>query len=201
MEPKRHIDGVYTGQPKPISAGRIAPVRSSQSSRRLFSKRPTFLLLSAVVVIGLIIGLHNIVGGTTSLVPKDVQNSVDFSVYYPDIKKLPAGYSLDTKSFRLAQSGVVLFAITYGGNKNIAFSEEQQPSRNDIDKFISTYIPVNTTERLTSGRVKIGAYGSAPNIRTVASLPIQNGPWLIITAPADINHADLIKVLQALGKH
>jgi hypothetical protein len=50
------------------------------------------------------------------------------------------------------------------------------------------------------GKALVGAYGSGKDLRTIASLPIPNGPWLIITAPSDINQADLEKVLQAIGR-
>lgn len=201
MEPKRQIDGVYSSRPRPVSTGKVPQTISRSANRKhALNKRPALVLIFALVVVGLVIGVHNMLGGNASLVPKDIQKSVDFSVYYPDVKKLPAGYTLDTKSFRLADPGVVLFAVTYGDGKNITFSEQRQPSSSDIDKFVGNYIPLNTALQLTLGQAKIGAYGSAPNIRTVASLPIRSGPWLIITAPSNVNHDDLAKVLQSLTK-
>lgn len=201
MEPKRQIDGVYRNRPRPVSTGRVPQTISRPASKNhALNKRPILVLIFALVVVGLVIGIHNVFGGNTSSVPQEIRRAVDFSVYYPDIKKLPAGYTLDTKSFRLADPGVVLFAVTYDGSKNITFSEQRQPSSSDIDKFVSSYIPLNTTLQLTLGPAKIGAYGSAPNIRTVASLPIRSGPWLIITAPSNVNHDDLAKVLQSLTK-
>lgn len=202
MEPKRRIDGVYGNRPTPSSAGKVTRTYASRpdSRMRAFTKRLVLVLLCALAVVGLTIGVHDMLGGHTSLVPKNIRNSIDFPVYYPDIKKLPHGYSLDTKSFRLAQPGVVLFAVTYDDGKDITFSEQQQPSSNDINKFVSSYIPINTTLQLALGQAKIGAYGSAPNIRTVVSLPIHNGPWLIITAPSNVSHDDLAKALQSLTK-
>jgi len=202
MEPKRRIDGVYGNRPTPSSTGKVPRTYASRpdSKRRALSKRFVLVLICALIAVGLAIGVHDIFGGHTSLVPKNVRNSVDFPVYYPDIKRLPTGYSLDTKSFRLAQPGVVLFAVTYDDGKNITFSEERQPSNIDINKFVSSYIPINTTLQLALGQAKIGAYGSAPNIRTVVSLPIHDGPWLIITAPSNVNHDDLAKAMQSLTK-
>lgn len=107
---------------------------------------------------------------------------------------------LDVKSFRLPEEGVVLYTVKYGEGKDIVVSEQEQPSANDIDKFVTAYIPLNTELNLPIGRAKIGAYGTAPNIRTAISLPVKNGPWLIITAPSDISRDDLIHILESLNR-
>lgn len=153
--------------------------------------------LFGLAVIGILFGLYSI-GSSASLVPKKIQKSVDFPIYYPG--SLPSGYVLDTQSFRLAEPGVVLFAVTYSNGKSIVFSEQQQPSDNEMNAFISNYVPINSALQLSLGQAKIGAYGSAANIRTVVSLPIRNGPWLIATAPSEVHHEDLVKILQSLIK-
>lgn len=148
-------------------------------------------------ITGLLIGWY-LFWGTSSVVPKKIQRSVDFSIYYPGV--VPIGYALDTQSFRLAEPGVVIFAVTHGNGKNIVFSEQEQPASSDIDKFISTYLPLNSEVKLPLGQAKVGAYGSAPNIRTVLSLPIRNGPWVIVTMPSDMSHDDLVKLVTSLTK-
>lgn len=132
------------------------------------------------------------------MVPKEIQKSVDFPIYYPN--QLPSGYMLDPASFRLAEPGVVLFAVRYGEGKDIVFSEQQQPSNSEMDKFISSYLPLNSALQLPLGQAKVGAYGNAPNIRTIVSLPLHKGPWLIATAPSEVGHEDLVKILQSLTK-
>lgn len=200
MQQKRQIDGIYNNRPGPVHSDKVhqTPSLKSDGKEHVHSKRSMLIPLLVLVAAGLVIGLYKMAGGNNSLVPKNIQSSVDFSVYYPDVKKLPAGYSLDAKSFRLAQPGVVLFAVEYGNGKNIVFSEEQQPSASDINKFISSYIPVNTVLSLSLGQARIGAYGSASNLKTVASLPVHEGPWLIITAPSDVSHDDLTKIMKSL---
>lgn len=178
----KFIDGVGAARPS-LSLG---------GKRYAFSKRLLLVLMS-----GLIVALYILTSGT-SAVPKKIQQSVPFPVYYP--RNLPSGYVLDMKSFRLPEAGVVLFTVTYGGGKNIVFSEQEQPSANDIDKFVSSYIPLNTELKLTVGQAKIGAYGTAPNIRTAVSLPVKDGPWLIITAPSDMSHEDLVRILNSIAK-
>lgn len=162
------------------------------------NKKLVVAFLAVMLVAGLSIGIYKM-SNHTSVVPEKIQKSVNFSLYYPNAEKLPAGYTLDTQSFRLAQPGVVLFAVRYDGSKSLVFSEEEQPSSEDINKFINSYIPVNTTEQLALGQAKIGAYGSAPNVRTLVSLPIQ-GTWLIVTAPSYVSQTDVVKVLQTLTK-
>ena len=201
MEPKRQIDGAYNSRPKLVSTGKIPQAVPKPASKKYtLNKRLILVLILVLVVVGLVAGMYNVFGSSTSLVPQKIQRAVDFSIYYPNTKKMPAGYTLDIQSFRLAQPGVVLFAVTYGGGKDITFSEQQQPSNDDINKFVSSYIPLNTILQLPLGQAKIGAYGTAPDIRTVASLPIHNGPWLIITAPPNVSHDDLAQVMRSLTK-
>lgn len=175
------------------------PQRPQRRDKQRLPRRKRFLFIAGVVlvVVCLLVGWYKI-SSSTSVVPKKIQKSVDFSVYYPG--SLPLGYTLDPTSFQLADPEVVLFTVTYGKSKNIVFSEERQPSSGEIDKFISSYIPLNSVVQLPLGQAKIGAYGSAPNIRTVLSLPIHNGPWLIVTAPSDVNHDDLVKIVTSLTK-
>lgn len=156
-----------------------------------------FMLIALLALAGgFMTGLY--IASSVSVVPKEVQRSVPFPIYYP--RNLPAGYKLDPKSFRLAEAGVVLFTVTYGEGKNIVFSVQQQPSGSEMDKFVTSYIPLSTALQLPLGQAKIGAYGSAPNIRTAVSLPVQSGPWIIVTAPSDASHDDLVKILESLAK-
>lgn len=160
-------------------------------------RRKKLLLFALFAVVGSVITVLYI-ASTASVVPKKVQDNVPFSIYYP--KSLPSGYRLDQDSFRLAEEGVVLFSVSYGEGNDIVFSEQQQPSSGEMDKFVNSYIPLNTPLELPLGHAKVGAYGSAPNIRTAVSLPVQDGPWIIATAPSDMSRDDLIKILEYLGK-
>ena len=135
-----------------------------------------------------------------SPVPKDIRKGSNFSIYYPEEGKMPSGYTLDKTSFRKAEGGVVLFSVSYDNGRSMVFSEQAQPGSDVIDKFKAQAIPVNTKVNVPLGQAVIGAYGSGNNIRTVASLPITRGPWLIITAPSDINQNSLKQVLNSLTK-
>jgi hypothetical protein len=191
--PKRHNEENYRSLFTLANHSRLwRPSIRVGSKRYAFSKRLLLIVAAAVVV-----GLYALVG-STSAVPKKIQQAVPFSVYYP--AQLPPGYVLDMTSFRLPDQGVVLFTVTYGKGKDIIFSEQQQPSRSDIDKFVSNYIPLNTALQFAIGQANVGAYSTAPSIRTVVSLPIHNGPWLIITAPSEVSRSDMVKILESLSK-
>lgn len=165
--------------------------------KHILSKKLFLISLAGLVVVGLLIGWYR-VASHTSLVPEKIQKQVQFPIYYPET--VPAGYTLDTNSFHLPEPGVVIFAVTHGKGVDIVFSEEQQPSGNEIDKFVTSYIPLNSPLQLPLGQAKIGAYGKAPDIRTVVSLPIHDGPWLIMTAPSAVSHDDEVKILDSLTK-
>jgi len=151
--------------------------------------------LLALVVVGVI--WH---GRSSSPVPPSIRSSVPFEIYYPDPKKLPQGYALDISSFRVVQPQVVLFWVTNSNDQKLTFSEERPPSSSIIDKFLSTSIPLRTSLGTNVGKAEVGAIGSGSNLQTLASLQINKGPWLIITAPSSTNPDVLKQVIQSLKK-
>ena len=161
-------------------------------------KRFLLLIAAGLLSVGFLAGWQTMRGTTASLVPRKIQKAVDFPVYYPN--DLPADYVLNVDTFQTPDPGVVVFTVTDTDKRQIVFSEQRQPSGADIDKFVSTYLPLNSVLQLPLGQAKVGAYGSAPNIRTILSLPIRDGPWLIVTAPADVSHDELTKILTSLTK-
>ena len=164
-------------------------------------KRPVLTwIIVIVLVLGAAAGMYVWRFGPKSPVPKHIRNQVSFHIYYPDQNKMPAGYTLDIATFRIAQPGVVLFSVSYGNGRSMVFSEEAQPGGDVVSKFVSSAIPINNALSTPIGKATVGAYGSGKDLRTLASLPIANGPWLILTAPSDINQTDLINILRSLTK-
>ena len=129
-------------------------------------------------------------------VPLSIRQAVSFPVYYPDQQKLPSGYNLNTSSFGLPVNNGVSYSVSYGGGKKIVFSVQAKPSESELQTFNSSYIPLRIEYETSIGQAKIGAYQS----KTLVSLPVMNGPWIIITAPADINQDQLKSVLQSIRK-
>lgn len=177
----------------------IAPPRALPPRRRL--SRPA-LAVAGIMVVLLLAGLVFLwrPTATTSPVPLQVREAVAFQIYYPKQQKLPSGYSLDTTSFHLAQPGVVIYSVVYHGNQRLVFSEEQTPDSSIIDKFTKSYIPLHTALKTDLGQAEFGAYGTGKTLRTVVSLPINKGPWLILTAPPASSHDDLVQIIKALTK-
>ncbi len=167
-----------------------------------FPKTARYRIIFVVLGVILIGGLSWAVLSykSASPVPAAIQKAVSFPVYYPAPGRLPAGYTLDSSSFRQAQAGVVIYSINHQGGQPLIVSEEDQPAGSVISDFIKSYTPLHTTQNTSLGQAQIGAYGQPPNLRTVASLPINNGPWLIITSPTDVNQTDLKQILQSLKR-
>ena len=131
-------------------------------------------------------------------VPAGIRASVGFRIYYPASRNLPAGYTLDSRSFRQPEAGVVVFQLNNGQGQHLIFSEEAKPSGDVVGKFESASIPIHTELTTSVGKAKIGAIGTGKNLQSVVSLPTENGPWIIITAPAGINFNDLKQVLNSI---
>lgn len=133
-------------------------------------------------------------------VPSSIRASVSYHIYYPDPAKLTGGYVLDTSSFTSPRPGVVLYSINYGNNKKLVVSEQPQPDASTIQAFYANYIPLRNSLRAALGEAQIGAYKNGDTLQTVASLPVAQGPWVIVTAPGDIHQQELQQVLDALRK-
>ena len=131
-------------------------------------------------------------------VPKNIRSSVPYTVYYPDPQKLPPGFSLVANSFRSPQAGVIVFTVAYGHGQNLVFSEQPMASSATLLEFINHYIPLHTTFNTPLGSAQLGAYNNNGALRSVVNLPIIHGPWIIVTAPANINQFDLKQVIVAL---
>jgi hypothetical protein len=107
---------------------------------------------------------------------------------------------LDLSSFSSPQQGTILYSVKYDTNKKIIFSIQAKPSDSEIQNFYTNYIPLRNHLKISLGNVEIGAYGTSDNLKTVASLPTNDGSWLIATAPPDINQNQLEQVLNSLKK-
>lgn len=138
---------------------------------------------------------------TKSIVPENIQKSVGFPIYYPDEKKLPAGYSLNKTSFSNPRNNGVTYFVSYDGSKKIVFSAQPKVSDQEMNLFYKSYIPLKTEVKTAIGKAEIGAYNNAGKVTTLVSLPTEDSKtWLVITAPADINQSQLKQVLQSLRK-
>jgi len=133
-----------------------------------------------------------------SPVPKSIAKSVNFDVYYPEQKKLPAGYTLDLRSFASPQKGVVIYSVDYGNGKKLVFSVQQKPSDSDIAGFYANHLSLHTNIQLPAGAAASGAINTGNQLRSLVSISTNTNAWILITGPPDINQSQLKQVLQAI---
>jgi hypothetical protein len=167
---------------------------------RLWSHPTTVgISIGAVALVLLVVLVLAVRLGASNPVPADIRHKVSFPVYYPEQSQLPAGYSLNQSSFRLAnsQGEAVIYSVSYGNGQELIVSVQKNPSGAELAAFVKNYIPVHRELLTHSGKATIGAIGQ----QTVASLPTDSGAWVLITAPADAYGTDnLSQVLKALRK-
>lgn len=174
----------------------------SVESKPRRSKNTLFKLVLVLIVLGLAsVAALRFLQFSDSPVPKSIREKTSFAIYYPNQNNLPQGYKLDQSSFRKVDGDVVLFSVSYGSGQQIIFSEQNKPVQNVIDKFHDEVIPVHTEQDTPIGKAVIGANGKGSDLKTIASLPVnKKGPWLIVTAPSDINQEHLKQVILSLTK-
>jgi hypothetical protein len=132
-------------------------------------------------------------------VPAGLQQRVSFPIYYPDPKKLPAGYTLIPSSFHLegSNSEAVLYTVSYSGNKKLVFTIQQKPSSHELANFVKLYIPVHRIVATVAGIATVGSI----NQQTVVSLPTDTKAWILVTGPSDLYGTDqLSQVLKAIRR-
>lgn len=162
------------------------------SSRRGLNAAVT-LTVVAILVGGGWLGYQHF--RVSSPVPANVRSSVPFPVYYPDAKKLPAGFTFDPTAIT-ATNQVIVYTIKYTTGKQLAITEQVKPTDDQLKDFATKQLPLNTTVAIPAGTATIGAIG----MQTVISLPTHDNTWLLITGPSSIKPAELKQFLQSLRK-
>lgn len=165
---------------------------SAAKKRRLVRKKVLSFIAIVILVIGAVLGGWVYSHRDTSPIPKSIQKAVNFPIYYPDPKKLPAGYSLDINSFSTSGQAVV-YQVNNGSTK-LVFSLQQKPSDQALQQFYTQHIPLHTTVQTVVGTATIGAIGT----QTVVSLPTAKGSWILITAPGNYDQNKLKSILMSI---
>jgi len=148
-----------------------------------------------IILIGLAIwSVTKQPGGTLPYpIPKSEAKQLGFDIYYPSQKQLPAGYTLNMRSFETTNQ-VLIYSVSYGVNQKIIFSDQVKPSNSQIQAFYTRDLPLNTTLQTSVGLATIGAV----NLETVVSIPTNTNSWLIITSPGSIKQNLLDSVLKSI---
>lgn len=184
--------------PRPAAPSAEEPKPSANKPKKS-RKKLLFSLLTLVTILALAGGVWNLLHhaskpsqAETSPVPASIRQAVSFPIYFPNSKKLPAGYSFNSSSFS-AGSGAVEFVI-YNGQHKVVFTEQAQPSEQALQQFATSRIPLHNSVNTTNGTALVGAIGN----NTIVSLPTSDNTWIIISAPVNINQTDLKTVLNSL---
>lgn len=190
-QPTRH-----TSDEVEESIVRLAHKRKKVRNKR---RRAVLFILLFVLLIGGGAGGWLYLHRAISPIPKKIQKSVSFPVYYPDPKKLPAGYTLDKNSINTPQKNAVLYKVNFDQDKKWVFSLQQKPSDDEIQSFYANYIPLRNKLDIPLGHVEIGAYNNKGTVESVVSLPIsRSNTWIIVTGPANFDQPKLEQVLKSL---
>ena len=174
-----------------------SPKKPRRKTKKL-AKAAMFFLLTAIAV-GIATGGWLYYQNNRSPVPNSLHKGLNFPVYYPDQKKLPAGYVLNQASFSSPQSGIIVYSINKDSGQKITFSIQAMPEDSVLQNFYKRIIPLRIEYQTPIGLAQIGGY-DASKAQTVASLPTKDGVWILATAPANIDQTDLRQTLASLKK-
>jgi hypothetical protein len=178
----------------------LAELAQIRRTFRLF-KRTVYILAGLILAAALVWAAtgayHHLHHKATppSPVPLSIRRGVNFSVYYPDPAKLPAGCSLNTASFSSGNQAVI-YDVLCSSNKKIVFSVQQKPTATALQGFYKNHLPLHNDVKTNVGTAAIGAIGP----QTVVSLPTNGNAWLIITTALPTNQTNLKQVLQTITK-
>lgn len=189
-------EAVHIPAPSPWIEPIVQPKSGRKNRIKVKNKKLLFIAL-ALIVLGAISSRYYM-QRTKSPIPSNITKTVNFPLYYPNQKKLPVGYKLDTNSFQTPSQNVVVYSVIYSSQKKLVFSLQQKPSTDELASFNKQYLPIHRQVLTQVGTATEGAIGQ----QTVVSLPADtDNTWIIITGPSDIyGTANLTQVLRALTK-
>jgi hypothetical protein len=162
---------------------------------KLSWKYASVIVLGVGIVIAGVFLLSRLYAHATDPVPARISSAVSFPIYLPESPKLPAGFKLETGSFS-ARDNAVIYDVLGPHSVKLVFTLQKQPSAADIQSFYSTRMPLSIPVSTSVGTAEIGSLLN----EQVASLPIINGPWVLVTAPLNFNQSNLKQILQAMTK-
>lgn len=176
------------------SRARQQPSKKRLRKAKLTKKRITLIFCAAVVVLAAIISfiLYQHTQATYNPVPASIRKSVPFPVYFPDNKKLPPGFTLNTSSFS-HNDDAVIYTVSHGTDM-ITFSVQAPASTVVLSDFNTKQIPLHTTLTTPYGNATKGAISQ----RSVVSLPIDTSAWIIVTGPDTLTDHDATILLSSL---
>jgi len=183
-----------SASPQPMQF--TAPPKPPKPSKKPLLIKLSLIFGSILLIVVAILGIHSFQQGRKPIVPESITSSVKYSVYYPDPKKLPQGFTLDKQSIRSPAQNGVTYTVLYEKTKKIIFNLQAAATDKELATFRSTYIPKRVSYTTPVGDAEVGASGNS----LLVSIPVSGGPWIVVTAPGDISQDNLKQVLNTLVK-
>lgn len=173
----------------------LAPPTRTKKVRRFATRKS--LVAAGIIVVSLACAVAAAMFWFRSpppIVPNSVAEKVLFPVYAPAY--LPAGYTIDTKSFSTDNTAVLIFQATNTAGANIAITEEATPSAFDFNSFYTANLS-NITNLVGLPYVTVAGVLKS-NSRTILS--VNTGKtWIIMTSQARFSQAVLRDMSQRLS--
>lgn len=154
-------------------------------ANKIHLKQHRFVLALIIMVAIAIAGSWIYHNSHTSPIPKNIQQQVNFPVYYPS--QLPAGFSLNKKSISVSRN-VVVYEIRYGDKEIISVSVQAKPQDFNFDSL-------SGNQEFTTPYGK--AYIVTPGTRTTGSLVASNA-WVILNTTQGIGTDQMKSILDNL---
>lgn len=151
---------MYGTEPKPPQVEQPQPQPASPK-RAKKTRRPGGLsLVTALIIVGAAAaGAWLIIGRGSSPIPKNIQSSANFPIYYPS--PVPNGYKLDKKS-TLFQNGV-LFLYFINKDSKISMSQQAIPKNlPDFGLIQKSYTAFKKLD-IPAGQALVGVDGASRN--------------------------------------
>lgn len=199
--PNRPVTGVT--QPAQTAPNFQAPTNvNAPKKRRLPLKKLLIAAGVVALVAGAVISFMAIRARDTSrnirnTINLSLASKVDFPIYYPNPKTLPKDYTIDVSSFRSPAKNGITYTLFYQKTKRVTFSLQSSPTEAALKTFRNTYITNPFSIETNLGNADTGT----KNGITLASIVIDDGPWITISAPDEINAASIKTLINSLQKY
>jgi hypothetical protein len=152
--------------------------------------KKSFYIPVAMLLIAIAVGLVLFLQKSDSPVPKNIQKSVNFALYYPST--LPSGYTLDKGSVK-SENQIVFYSLDNDGKK-ISISEQAAPANppdfENIQKGNTSFKILN----VAGGRA---IYGVSQNLP--AAIFLTNTTLINISGDKNIPLDTIIKTTQQMS--
>jgi hypothetical protein len=128
-------------------------------------------------------------------IPNNIIQNTKTALYLPS--KLPGNYKIDSKSFLVAEEGVVIFQANDGAGGQLVFSEQSKPQDFNFDDFYKQQVQEAKT---LSGAPFPSVVGKNNQGRLLVSI-VAGNTWIIATTQSPLNENDFLLIAQSMHRY